>query len=163
VLGKSNATHSPEVTSERQGKMVLEIEGLSLERGGARLSHELVPTAGSLRRGSNTRTGYLDQQRSGLDAEQTVFESLGDQSEIDSGGQTLEVASYLERFLFDRRAQRTQVGELPGGERAPLCLAHSPHERATSYSWTSPPTTSMSRPLQLSSPCSSTMRAARSS
>jgi ATP-binding cassette subfamily F protein uup len=142
------------VTSERQGKLVLEIDGLTLERGGVRLIHELdlriaagqrigvvgpngsgktslllaieeelEPTAGSLRRGSNTRTGYLDQQRSGLDPEQTVFESLGDRGEVDSGGQRLEVGSYLERFLFDRRAQRTKVGELSGGERARLCLA----------------------------------------
>jgi ATP-binding cassette subfamily F protein uup len=87
------------------------------------IEEELEPTAGSLRRGSNTRTGYLDQQRSGLDPEQTVFESLGDRGEVDSGGQRLEVGSYLERFLFDRRAQRTKVGELSGGERARLCLA----------------------------------------
>ncbi len=142
------------IRSERQGKLVLEIEGLTLERGGSRLIHEfdlriaagqrigvigpngcgktslllaieeqLEASAGSVRRGSTTRTGYLDQQRSGLDPEQTVLESLGERSEIDSDGQSIEVASYLERFLFDRRSQRTKVGELSGGERARLCLA----------------------------------------
>ena len=84
---------------------------------------ELEPAAGTLRCGLNTRIGYLDQQRSGLDPEQTVFESLGDRGEVESGGQRMEVASYLERFLFDRRAQRIKVGQLSGGERARVCLA----------------------------------------
>ena len=35
----------------------------------------------------------------------------------------MEVAAYLERFLFDRRSQRIKVGQLSGGERARVCLA----------------------------------------
>jgi ATP-binding cassette subfamily F protein uup len=142
------------LAAERQGKTVLELDSLTIDRGGSRLVHaldlrvaagqrigvvgpngcgktslllailgELEPSAGVLRRGLNTSIGYLDQQRSGLDPEQTVLESLGDLSEVDSGGQSMQVAAYLERFLFDRRAQRIRVGQLSGGERARVCLA----------------------------------------
>ena len=138
----------------RQGKTVLELDSVTIERGGARLIDELElsvaagqrigvigangtgkttlllailgelePSGGELRRGANTRIGYLDQERSGLDPEQSVRESLGDRSEVDSGGQRMEVAAYLERFLFDRSSQRLKVGQLSGGERARVCLA----------------------------------------
>ena len=68
-----------------------------------------------MRHGLNTQLGYLDQQRSGLDDNQTVFDSLGERGEVESGGLKLDVASYLERFLFDRRSQRVKVGQLSGG------------------------------------------------
>jgi ATP-binding cassette subfamily F protein uup len=140
--------------SERQGKMVLELDKVSIERGGAELISELelrvsagqrigvvgpngtgksslllailgelALSSGELRHGLNTQVGYLDQQRSGLDDEQTVFDSLGERGEVESGGLKLDVASYLERFLFDRREQRVKVGQLSGGERARVCLA----------------------------------------
>jgi ATP-binding cassette subfamily F protein uup len=140
--------------AERQGKTVLELDALTLERGGARLVSELdlrvaagqrigvigpngagkttlllailgevEPSGGALRLGVNTRPGYLDQQRSGLDPECSVFESLGERGAVESGGRTLDVAAYLERFLFDRKEQRVKVGQLSGGERARVCLA----------------------------------------
>ncbi|MEE2628997.1 MAG: ATP-binding cassette domain-containing protein, partial [Candidatus Latescibacterota bacterium] len=142
------------VDAARQGKSVLELEAVSLERGGHALVRELelrvaagqrigvvgpngsgktslllgilgelAPSSGLLRRGQNTRIGYLDQQRSGLDPDKTVFESLGELSQVELGGQRIETASYLERFLFDRASQRIRVGELSGGERARVCLA----------------------------------------
>lgn len=142
------------LASERQGKTVLELDRVSIERGGSRLIHELELrisagqrigvigpngtgksslllailgelklSSGELRYGLNTQLGYLDQQRSGLDDNQTVFDSLGERGEVESGGLKLDVASYLERFLFDRRAQRVKVGQLSGGERARVCLA----------------------------------------
>jgi ATP-binding cassette subfamily F protein uup len=84
---------------------------------------ELEPDAGLVKRGANTRIGYLDQQRSGLDPDQSVRESLGDRSHVENGDQKMDVASYLERFLFDRSSQRVKVGQLSGGERARVCLA----------------------------------------
>ena len=142
------------LTAARQGKTVLELDSVTIERGGARLIEalelrvaagqrigvvgpngtgktslllailgELEPSCGELRRGLNTRIGYLDQERSGLDPDQTVLEAIGDRSEIESGGRRMEAAAYLERFLFDRRAQRDKVGLLSGGERARVCLA----------------------------------------
>ena len=149
------------VDAARQGKTVLEIEGLRLERGGACLIDDLElrisagqrvgvvgpngagktslllavlgqleATAGNIALGQNARVGVLDQGRSGLEPEQTVFESLGDRSHVESGGERLDLAQYLERFLFDRREQRVKVGQLSGGERARVCLAKLLAEKA---------------------------------
>ena len=142
------------VVAERQGKTVLELDALALERGGSRLFSglelyvaagqrigvvgpngtgkttlllailgEIEPAEGAVRLGMNTKVGHLDQQRSGLDPDQTVFESLGERGAVEAEGQTLGVAAYLERFLFDRSEQRVKVGQLSGGERARVCLA----------------------------------------
>lgn len=142
------------LAAQRQGKTVLEIDSISIERGGTKLIRdlelrigtgqrvgvigangsgktslllailgELELSAGELRHGQNTQIGYLDQQRSGLDDNLTVFESLGERGEVATNGDQLDVASYLERFLFDRREQRIKVGQLSGGERARVCLA----------------------------------------
>jgi len=85
---------------------------------------ELEPTSGTLTLGKNTRIGYLDQTRSELDDAESVRECIaGDRGAIEFAGQSLQVESYLDRFLFDRGAQRLRVGELSGGERARVCLA----------------------------------------
>jgi len=143
-----------QLEASRQGKTILGLSALTLERAGIRLvdgldlqlsagqrlgvigpngagktslllaiQGELDPASGSLELGRNTRIGMLDQQRSGLDPELSVGEVLGERSGVEVGGQTLSVAAYLERFLFDRSQQRVQVGSLSGGERARVCLA----------------------------------------
>ncbi len=85
---------------------------------------QLEPTGGRIVRGANTRIGYLDQARSELDATTSLRKAaVGAATEIAIGDERLSVGSYLERFLFDRRQQRLQVGELSGGERARVCLA----------------------------------------
>jgi len=141
--------------SERQGKTVLELSDLRLERDGRVLIDgltlalaagqrvgvvgpngcgktslllcllgELEPSDGTLTLGKNTRIAYLDQARSGLDDDASLRECIaGDRGTIEFAGQTLQVESYLDRFLFDRGAQRLRVGELSGGERARVCLA----------------------------------------
>jgi len=81
-------------------------------------------SGGSIVVGSNTKIGYLDQSRVGLDDDETVREAaVGDANQIVLGDETLSVGSYLERFLFRRSQQRLRVGELSGGERARVCLA----------------------------------------
>jgi ATP-binding cassette subfamily F protein uup len=85
---------------------------------------ELEPSAGRIIVGANTKIGYLDQARAGLDDSATVREAaVGDAGEIQLGDERLRVGSYLERFLFDAKQQRLKVGELSGGERARVCLA----------------------------------------
>jgi ATP-binding cassette subfamily F protein uup len=88
------------------------------------LLSELEPSGGTMTLGKNTRIGYLDQARSDLDDSASLRECIaGDRGAIEFAGQTLQVESYLDRFLFDRSAQRLRVGELSGGERARVCLA----------------------------------------
>ena len=141
--------------AERQGKTILSLSGLRLEREGQLLVDDLdldlrpgqrlgvigpngsgktslllaiqglLPLAGGeMTLGTNTRIGYLDQARSGLDPNTSVRDAVaGEASEVELGGERIQVGSYLERFLFDRSAQRIRVSELSGGERARVCLA----------------------------------------
>lgn len=74
--------------------------------------------------GENTRLGYLDQMRAELDETRTIREAVADdQAEVILGERRIDVGSYLERFLFDRPAQRLRVATLSGGERARVCVA----------------------------------------
>jgi len=152
---RREATADLRLESERQGKTVLDLSDLRLERDGRVLIDgltlalapgqrvgvvgpngigktslllcllgELEPANGTRALGRNTRIGYLDQVRSGLDDAVSLRECIaGDRGAIEFAGRTLRVESYLERFLFDRGAQRLRVGELSGGERARVCLA----------------------------------------
>jgi ABC transport system ATP-binding/permease protein len=82
------------------------------------------PAAGTVVHGKNTRVAYLDQQRSVLRDDATVFDIVAQGGgSIELGGQALEVRAYLERFLFSPHEQRKRVGELSGGERARVALA----------------------------------------
>ena len=84
---------------------------------------ELEPTRGEVVRGKNTRIGYLDQERSGLDPDQFVEEALGDGEWVDFGGTRRRKIGYLEEFLFSRLEQKKRISTLSGGERARLLLA----------------------------------------
>jgi ATP-binding cassette subfamily F protein uup len=86
---------------------------------------DLAPAAGRLTVGKNTRVAYLDQARSGLDPDKSVFDNVSDQERIEIGGETLDARTYLERFLFDRYDQRKKVSALSGGERARVALARA--------------------------------------
>src|SRR5688572_13366020 len=81
------------------------------------------PSAGKVRQGVNTRIAMLDQLRSGLRDEDTVFDSVADgRTRIGVGDESLEVRAYLERFLFTSHEQRKRVATLSGGERARVAL-----------------------------------------
>lgn len=85
---------------------------------------EIPPLSGALTVGTNTRIGYLDQNRSGLEGSKTIYETLSkDRQQVKLGDESLGIAAYLERFLFDRHQQRSRIATLSGGERARVCLA----------------------------------------
>ncbi len=89
------------------------------------------PALGEVKLGKNTKVAYLDQQRSGLDDEATIYDSVADgRSRIELGGQSLEIRAYLERFLFPSSEQRKRVGSLSGGERARVALARTLRDQA---------------------------------
>jgi ATP-binding cassette subfamily F protein uup len=88
------------------------------------LTGELAPDAGTVLRGGRTRIGVLDQSRSGLDLDATVFEAAGDGNDhLIVGGQSVHVATFLGRFAFARETFGQVVSGLSGGERARLLLA----------------------------------------
>ncbi len=84
---------------------------------------ELKPTAGRIVRGKNTRIGYLDQQRSGLDPTQFVHEAVGEGDWVTVAGEKRHKIGYLQDFLFSPEEQRKRISTLSGGERARLLLA----------------------------------------
>jgi ATP-binding cassette subfamily F protein uup len=88
------------------------------------LTGELAQDAGQVLRGPKTKLGVLDQDRSGLDPDDTVFEAAGGGNDhIDVGGQSVHVASFLGRFAFRRESFDQRVSACSGGERARLLLA----------------------------------------
>jgi ATP-binding cassette subfamily F protein uup len=85
---------------------------------------ELAPSSGTVILGKNSRIGYLDQGRSGLDPEQLVHEAVGQGDWVAlPGGDKRHKVGYLEDFLFSRDEQRKRISTLSGGERARLLLA----------------------------------------
>ncbi|MEN0064287.1 MAG: ABC-F family ATP-binding cassette domain-containing protein [Myxococcota bacterium] len=83
-----------------------------------------TPDRGEVLRSGRLKVGLLDQARSGLVDDDTVLWAAGDGREhLDIGEQTIHVASFLERFAFDRSMFEQKVAALSGGERARLLLA----------------------------------------
>jgi ATP-binding cassette subfamily F protein uup len=90
------------------------------------------PDRGELLVGPKAKLGVLDQQRTGLDDEATVFEAAGDgNDQVAMGDRWVHVASFLERFAFSREHFDQQVSKLSGGERARLLLARLMLQGAT--------------------------------
>ena len=87
------------------------------------ITGELPPTAGEVVRGRNTALAYLDQNRSGLDDARTVYDNVVERRRGLDSAHPLDIARYLERFLFDSGAYAQKVGSLSGGERARVALA----------------------------------------
>ena len=81
------------------------------------------PDAGVIERGKNTRVGYLDQTRDGLEPDDTLTSALGDGDYVWPGGQKIHKRAYLDRFGFPPRDIRQPVTSLSGGERCRLLLA----------------------------------------
>lgn len=85
---------------------------------------QLAPQTGEVRTGQLTRFNYVDQARLLLNDEDTVLQSVSDESEyVTYGGSRIPVRGYLKRFLFTDDRIMTKVRFLSGGERSRLLLA----------------------------------------
>ncbi len=82
------------------------------------------PTRGRISIGETVVAGYVDQSRSDLDDEATVWEEITGGAEVIEMGRT-EVSSraYVGAFGFRGRDQQRKVGMLSGGERNRVHLA----------------------------------------
>ena len=88
------------------------------------ITGEVVPDGGQVLRASRARIGFLDQARSGMNPDHTVFEAAGGGNDhMIVGGVQIHVASFLGRFAFARESFGQRVSALSGGERARLLLA----------------------------------------
>jgi len=86
---------------------------------------DLEPASGTIRRGTNLRAAYFDQQREQLNPAASVMDNVtggsGDTVIID--GQPRHVSGYLRDFLFPPERLQAPVSMLSGGERNRLLLA----------------------------------------
>lgn len=86
---------------------------------------QVPPDSGKVKLGTSLTPVFLDQTRSQLDPEKTVWDTLcgqgGDQVFV--GGIGRHVVSYLKDFLFAPSQVKSPVGSLSGGERNRLLLA----------------------------------------
>ena len=85
---------------------------------------QLQPTEGTVKIGELTKFNYVDQGRMQVDENKTVYDELGQGSDVvQFGDQKLSVRAYLRRFLFTEDRITKQVCHLSGGERSRLLLA----------------------------------------
>jgi ATP-binding cassette subfamily F protein uup len=92
---------------------------------------EVAPSRGMITRGARTRVAFFDQARAQLRDTWSVLDNVAEREGADRSGagvvtfgaETMELRTYLERFLFDGSKQRQKVGSLSGGERARVALA----------------------------------------
>jgi ABC transport system ATP-binding/permease protein len=89
------------------------------------LLKQIEPDAGSVRLSKTAEIAFLDQSRTALKPDETLWDALtpagGDQVMV--RGRPRHVAAYARDFLFDARQLRQPVGALSGGERNRLTLA----------------------------------------
>jgi len=83
-----------------------------------------TPDSGSIKIGETVKMAYVDQLRSGLDIEKSVFEVVsGGYEVINLGGREINVRAWLSRFGFRGDDQQKRVKELSGGQQNRLNLA----------------------------------------
>ena len=88
------------------------------------ITRELAPMKGEVHRAPRVKLATIDQARSGLNDDDTLFHAAGNgASHVEVGKQTIHVAGFLRRFLFRREQLEQRVQSLSGGERMRLLLA----------------------------------------
>jgi ATP-binding cassette subfamily F protein uup len=88
------------------------------------LTQELEAFSGKVHRAPRVKLATIDQNRTGLKEEDSLFDAAGNgNSHVDLGDYQIHVASFLKRFLFQREQLDQPVSSLSGGERMRLLLA----------------------------------------
>jgi ABC transport system ATP-binding/permease protein len=85
---------------------------------------DLAPDSGTIRPGTRLQIAYFDQQRSELDPDRSVADTVNDGNDrVVINGEPRHVIGYLADFLFPRERAVSPVKLLSGGERNRLMLA----------------------------------------
>ncbi len=88
------------------------------------LTGGLDPDEGSVRHAPHLKITYFDQHRETLDPTVSLRKTLAPHSDsVVYNGETVHVASWARRFLFQSDQLETKVGDLSGGEQARVILA----------------------------------------
>ena len=137
-----------EITKVFDGKVILSDFSLKINRGDCiafvgpngvgkttllnMLIGEIEPDSGTINRGTKLEMALFDQNRSQLDPDVSLWESMtgdvdlrvsGKADQVMVRGQPRHVVGYLKDFLFDEGQMRAPVRSLSGGEKARLLLA----------------------------------------
>ncbi len=84
------------------------------------------PDSGEIRLGETVQVAYVEQSRESLDDKKTVWEAVSDGLDnINIGNYEINSRAYVGRFNFKGTDQQKHVGDLSGGERGRLHLAHT--------------------------------------
>jgi ATP-binding cassette ChvD family protein len=82
------------------------------------------PDSGKIRLGETVKLSYIDQARSTLDPEKSVWEVISDGSEqLQLGKISMNSRAYVGRFNFSGQDQQKKVSMISGGERNRVHLA----------------------------------------
>ncbi len=82
--------------------------------------------SGEIRLGDTVKVAYVEQSRESLDDKKTVWEAITDGLDnITIGKYVINSRAYVGRFNFKGTDQQKYVGDLSGGERGRLHLAHT--------------------------------------
>jgi ATP-binding cassette ChvD family protein len=85
---------------------------------------EDTPDAGKIRIGETVRMSYVDQLRSGIDPDKTVFEVISNgETAIRVGNAEIPSRAYVAAFGFKGSDQQKPAGLMSGGERGRVNLA----------------------------------------
>jgi ATP-binding cassette subfamily F protein uup len=88
------------------------------------LAGALAPDAGTIERADGLRIVRFEQQRPGLDPDQSLRRALAPEGDtVTFQGRTLHVAAWAKRFLFPADQLEVSVGRLSGGEQARIHIA----------------------------------------
>ena len=89
------------------------------------LTGEMAPDGGKVRLGKTLDLVYLDQHRTDLKMDKTLWQTLcpGGGDHVMVQGSPRHVVGYLKEFLFDHKQITAPVATLSGGERNRLLLA----------------------------------------
>jgi len=82
------------------------------------------PDKGTFKVGETVKLGYIDQSRSNIDQNKSVFEEIsGGEDVISLGGRDVPSRAYCSWFAFSGDSQQKRVKDLSGGEKNRLYLA----------------------------------------
>ncbi len=85
---------------------------------------QLQPGTGEIEIGAQAEINYVDQNRTLLDDQKTVWEEVGEGSEtVRLGEESISLRAYLRRLLFTEDRINSKIGLLSGGERSRVLLA----------------------------------------
>jgi energy-dependent translational throttle protein EttA len=84
------------------------------------------PDSGEIKIGETVKVAFVEQSRETLDDSKTVWEAISDGLDnITIGNYEINSRAYVGRFNFKGTDQQKNVGNLSGGERGRLHLAHT--------------------------------------